>query len=116
MNNDVSLNEDNNNKNLIELDGEKYNLVKMVEEEIIDENGVKKIYIKQFFKLNLYEKNKESIKRCTQKYYENHKKEKDEYSKKLYKERYENDPEFREREKARSREKYLKKKQLKNES
>jgi len=54
MNNDVSLNEDNNNKNLIELDGEKYNLVKMVEEEIIDESGVKIKIINNFFKLNLY--------------------------------------------------------------
>ncbi len=115
MNNDISLNEDDN-KNLYELDGEKYNLIKMVEEEIIDENGNKKIVLVKYVKLNLYEKNKELIKRCTQRHYEKNKKEKDEYSKKAYKERYENDEEFREREKARAREKYLKKKQLQNES
>ncbi len=103
----------NDNKNCFELDGEKYNLIKEIEEEVIDENGNKIIIIRQYVKLNLYEKNKESIKRCTQRHYENNKKEKDEYSKKAYKERYENDHEFREREKARAREKYLKKKQLK---
>ncbi len=106
----------NDNKNCFELDGEKYNLIKEIEEEVIDENGNKIIIIRQYVKLNLYEKNKESIKRCTQKYIETHKKEINEYSKKLYKDKYENDPEFREREKARSREKYLKKKQLKTDS
>lgn len=113
MNNDVSLNEDNNNKNLIELDGEKYNLVKMVEEEIIDENGVKKIYIKQFFKLNLYEKNKESYKKATKKYIDKNREEFYEKKNISTKKRYENDPEFREKERARARENYLKKKELK---
>ncbi len=112
---DININDiHDDNRNLIDFKGEKYNLVEEVKEEIIDENGNKQIIIKQFLKLNLYEKNKETIKKCTQKYYENHRKEKNEYNKKLYKERYDNDPEFREKEKARSKEKYLKKKEAEN--
>ncbi len=112
MNNDISLNEDDN-KNLYELDGEKYNLIKMVEEEIIDENGNKKIVLVKYVKLNLYEKNKESYKKANKKYAQTHRKELNEYNKNLYKERYDNDPEFREKEKAKSRERYLKKKEFK---
>lgn len=112
----VLNNNTDNDNNKFELDGEKYILVKEVEEEVIDENGNKKLIIRQYMKLNLYEKNKESYKKSNKKYVENHRKEKNEYNKKIYKERYENDPEFREREKTRSREKYIKKKQLKNDS
>ncbi len=111
---DIQDNEFIDNKNLFELDGEKYNLVKEIEEEIIDENGVKKIIVKQYLKLNLYEKNKESYKKATKKYSDNHREELNEYRKNYLSKKYENDPEFREKEKARAKENYIKKKQLQN--
>ncbi len=113
------MTEQNNNNDgdnhLFELDGEKYNLVKEIEEEVVDEYGNKKIVVRQYLKLNLYEKSKESYKKANKKYAEIHRDELNEYKKKYLSNKYQNDPEFREREKARAREKYLKKKQLKNE-
>ncbi len=113
------MTEQNNNNDgdnhLFELDGEKYNLVKEIEEEVIDEYGNKKIVLIKYVKLNLYEKNKESYKKATKKYIDKNRAEFYEKKNTNTKNRYENDSEFREREKARARENYLKKKQLKNE-
>lgn len=88
------------------LDGEKFKLYTESISEIVDEDGSKKTVIIKFVKPNMYEKNKEFILN----YMEKNRESFNEYSKKLYKNKYENDPEFREKERQRARERYLKKK------
>lgn len=95
-------------ENTYVLDGEQFRLFSETVSEIIDEDGVKKTVIIKFVKPNMYQKQKKFIK----KYMENNKESINEYNKALYKKRYENDPEFREKEKQRARERYLKKKEL----
>jgi len=89
------------------VDGENFKLFTETISEIIDSDGNKKTVIVKFLKPNMYDKQKN----CIKKYMEKNKESINEYNKALYKKRYENDPEFREKERKRARERYLKKKE-----
>ena len=88
------------------LDGEKYNIITENISEFIDTDGKLKTVVTKYVKLSMYEKNKESI----LKYIKENKESINEYGREKFKSKYENDPEFREKEKKRARERYLKKK------
>ncbi len=95
----------------LEQNKDKINLVQEIKEEIIDENGIIKIIINRIYlekKLCTYT---ETAAKSIKEYQIKHKDKINEYQKNIYKQKYNSDPEFREREKERNR-KYREKKKL----
>ncbi len=105
----IEKTESNSLDNIYIYNDEVYNLLHETINEDVNIEGKTIITVTKYLKLNLYEKNKECIRR-------NHEKNREsinEYSKKFYKNKYDTDPEYRELKKLRARENYLKKKEIK---
>ena len=89
------------------FNGERFKLFKEIISKINDPEDHDKIVIIKFLKPNMYDKQKD----CIKKYKEKNKESINEYKKNAYKTKYENNPEFREKEKQKARERYFKRKE-----
>ncbi len=95
--------------------GKTYILFEKVIDEVTDEEGNKKPILREVYVTNTYEKTKESVRKAVRKHNEKNREAINQKNKDYIKSRYQNDPEFREKQKAKARESYLKKKNQKME-
>jgi hypothetical protein len=95
--------------------GKTYILFEKAIDEITDEEGNTKPILREVYVTNTYEKTKESVRKAVRKHNEKNREAINQKNKDYIKSRYQNDPEFREKQKAKARESYLKKKNKKME-
>lgn len=100
---------------IIIKNGKTYILFEKAIDEITDEEGIKKPILREVYVSNTYEKTKESVRKAVRKHNEKNREAINQKNKDYIKSRYQNDPEFREKQKAKARESYLKKKNKKME-